>query len=709
MLKFLSRNIFRIYYNFIPSSRLIGSKRGRQINKKQAFRKILSQNGDLKDFSHVFPSSKLSSSSIIRQHIINIYSDLYKKNPSRKVNRLSFKEPNIQYNSDLNLKRMVLEFSETISDKSHLLSLNAVKKCLIMMKKANELGGIDNELNEALSQLESRFYFLHDNYFLFEKKFKESIIILRSFTALNYKLNNKKYLDQWYKHALNNLKFFNTSDICDILYISVFQVPGNKEIYDTVKLQLFRPTPLYYQEVLKAKLAVNPKEFNKVVDFIKTTISKLVLSSYQRKGLYWEKDFVFRLNDTVKLLQSYIQKGENNGAYLSLIVNILQQNLQESLKETTDVFRHQKALLKILPIFIHLSEKEKQYLGEKYYQIIDVLVTLLINVIPAADMKRVLMISESFESLCKDAQCHLSIEVCKFQLIELIGKNVELIEGKEVVLGLSEAFLKIFVNLRPIYLQKANENQEQSNASILEEKFRNILNIYFEKISVDIEEILLKHKANLALLNKIFKEVEIGTETTFENLRRKIVDIDFSKTKNTSSFAFDYLLCFSIINTNQTNLPQTAYNNLAFLVDYLYNNLEIKSLTSEVCELFFEIFNNFRKQNHFEVLQDSVKEKIEKVQKSFLRFIADHYQEFSIPSLERILNYCMEGEFLEIDFDDGSGLYTQNIIQELYGYVTEHYKEFSNEFQNKVKPFLDKYAEATMMENLAENIKNLSL
>ena len=308
MMKLISRNLFRVSNIFTSYSRTTTKQKIKKSNLA-----YLLQNQNLLGMAIntspvVVLAPNMSQKKLIKQQILQIYSLISHKDALNMRARMSYQNPESQFDKDNQIRENIAALSEYISANKRTLSLKTVKHYLVLLKKVQEYGFTDLKVNKELALLEQQFYFIHDNQFLFFKKFEESITILKAFTVLNYKLTNKDYLNKWYKFALDKLKFFNTPQICNILYISVFQLPENKELYNVVKLQLFRPTSLYFQEVLKTKLLVDPKDYNKVSDLIKAVMSKLVLSSYERKGLYWQKDLNFRLRDIVKVLESYVIK-----------------------------------------------------------------------------------------------------------------------------------------------------------------------------------------------------------------------------------------------------------------------------------------------------------------------------------------------------------------------------------------------------------------
>jgi len=689
MLKLLSRGIFRFTNFFVPSSRLAPKRK----DKYQMISSFLKQIDPNRKQIKANPLTELHLQSPlnqnIRQHIKQIFSLLYFHDVSRPYNRNQVKNPSEQFHLEQNLQKITQDLCENLLQQKSSLSLSTLKKSLIILTKLHE-NGVQNIPQETLEALEERLYFLHDNYFLFDKKFSDTIVILKGFTALQYKLSNKEYLKKWHKYASENLKFFTSKQTSEVLYVSVFQLPENKDIYQTIKLQLFKPTSLYYQELLRSKLYINPKEYPRVYDLVKAIFNRLVLSSYQRKGLYWQKDYNFEIGDLIRVIQAHQVFGEDNGAYLGILLGRLKENIKEIIEEDADVRRYQKPLIKLLPLLINFSEKEISYLGERYKQMLELWVMVIINTIPIANINQIAVISESFEKIENHMESDKSgINVCKAQLVEYLEDYLGKVVDKEIQVDLAGVLTKIFIDLAPVFGSEAAG-------------LKKLVLAHFEKLSKNIGEVLYKENEVLAMLNKLIKQVKIEGEVVVDKLRGAITEADLSQIKPTELLALNYLVSFSLVK------KASGYRNLEYFVDYLYKNLAIKTMHQETCSMFFESYANLFKSDELSRVPVKAKEQIEELKKSLLRYTADHYKEFSKEGLEFILWRLLEAEQLEVNFDDGSGLYDKNIIQEVQEYLTKHLNECSVEFQDQIKPFLEKYREATAMESLVENIKNLS-
>jgi hypothetical protein len=63
----------------------------------------------------------------------------------------------------------------------------------------------------------------------------------------------------------------------------------------------------------------NPKKF--VGDFFKV----LFLSNYERKGIYWTREFEFSHKDALSMLKAYNIKDESDPDFLKLIFNSIEQ------------------------------------------------------------------------------------------------------------------------------------------------------------------------------------------------------------------------------------------------------------------------------------------------------------------------------------------------------------------------------------------------
>ncbi len=396
-------------------------------------------------------------------------------------------------------------------------------------------------------------------------------------------------------------------------------------------------------------------------------------------------------------------RDEKNGAYLLLITKIIQENLYDTIEDNSKVFKYQKQLIELFSLYSSISEIEKVALGNEYPRMVELFIAFFINILPGADLNTLLIISRSIGPFVMDNPDKLSVNVCKRQIVELIAKNVELMVEQKVFLGYSNVLLQILVNLSPIY-QPTNDEVE-NEVSVL---YDNVLKVFFNKLKANSEDVLLLNKANLALLNSLLKRDGVLSATALNELLSGIIGIDLKSSQDlTVQFTLDYLLCVSLVNdADQLLRTNTVQSNILRCVDYFLNNLEIKKLTEELLVFILEIYKNLSNTDQYRNISESGSSKLETIHKSLLRYIADHFNEFSIPSFELIIKSCLETEVLEIDIDDGSGLYTKFLIQEVYEHMVNHLKRFSPDFQIQIQPLLEKYKSESILESSIENIKN---
>ena len=391
-------------------------------------------------------------------------------------------------------------------------------------------------------------------------------------------------------------------------------------------------------------------------------------------------------------------------------MNILKQTLQENVTKESDVFKYQKQFLKLLPIIVNLSESEAKYREENYNHLVEVLISVIINTIPGANINQLLVISRNLEALLERVPDKRSLNVPMAQLMEIMNDYLESIKKEQVLVKYARDFSEILVNIAPVYMKDNAEREKDSVEIRLKEQFKRVVLRYFDDVSKITEGIVWKDVANVYLLNQLIKRIEIDDkEINLTNLRKRIVEVHFDEIAGTESLALNYLLCFSLYTPSVSRLSRLEKDNVARFVDYLGENLDIKLLNEDTLQLFFEIYANLAASGVLSLLQISSQDKLEKIKRSLMRFIADHHKKLSIKGLEDILEECIRAGLLESNFDDGSGLYEQNLVQELNEHLTKNLKEFSVSFQDKVKPYLEKYAEATAFETLTETLKNISL
>lgn len=72
-----------------------------------------------------------------------------------------------------------------------------------------------------------------------------------------------------------------------------------------------------------------------------------------------------------------------------------------------------------------------------------------------------------------------------------------------------------------------------------------------------------------------------------------------------------------------------------------------------------------------------------KIQKFTFRFIADHYEKLEIKMFQEIMLLCFKLEEAEEIFDDGSGLYANNIMDETKVYVEKSWNKMDEKFREE--------------------------
>ncbi len=115
---------------------------------------------------------------------------------------------------------------------------------------------------------------------------------------------------------------------------------------------------------------------------------------------------------------------------------------------------------------------------------------------------------------------------------------------------------------------------------------------------------------------------------------------------------------------------------------------EIKDIDQSLINNFFEAYRNLS-QKHKEVLSEHEKN-MNLIRNSFLRFVADKYKTFALEYFERIVTNCIESDLHLINFDDGSNLYKDPLLEEIKKYVDQNFSNFTTEFQEKLKIFYTK-------------------
>jgi hypothetical protein len=110
---------------------------------------------------------------------------------------------------------------------------------------------------------------------------------------------------------------------------------------------------------------------------------------------------------------------------------------------------------------------------------------------------------------------------------------------------------------------------------------------------------------------------------------------------------------------------------------------EIKDINQALVSNFFETYKNFSIKNS-EILSQHEKN-INLIRNTFMRFVADKYKTFSSDIFQNIIANCIDSNLHLINFDDGSNLYKDPLLEEIKKYVDENFSSFSVEFQEKLK------------------------
>ena len=514
-------------------------------------------------------------------------------------------------------------------------------------------------------------------------------------TLFGVKFDSSHNINNFFNYTLNEFKFIKDSALIKISYVSVVNNQLNQDIYKELKLQILNDSPHYFSELLKMKFNISIAPNIGVYDFIKTSISKIFLKSFKRKGLHFIKNFDFRLIDLVTLLKAQIHSKEICEGYVNLII----QYIEDIIRNSQD--NKQIYLNRLGPLWKDLGAcyQNEEFLSNHpevianlnlLYTIWLNFVYISINKFDANDLHLVIRIIRT------SSKYFLQIDQYKVILKEIMDRILVMQQKRNITVSNLDDLLESILTIHLVYQSLAPIDQE------LETYIKKSFEKFFEALQFSLFD-LIKYSENpsylLSLLNKNISSDILNIGTTSSILTIMIQNLMSDSLKwNHETLIQAFSIYGSIHEIYGMNLDKDLLDEFQSIILNHLNTLSIEVLNAQVIEAFLRFY-------FYQSLEQ--KEQSYQIRNSLLRYFSDHFGDMQKIDFESIMKWLKRSDLLEINFDDCSQLYTKNIAEETKEYINANKTCFSEEFLENFKDMIiqDKVDLKNIFKDLSNNLK----
>ena len=566
--------------------------------------------------------------------------------------------------------------SDIVINNAKLLSMEDIIILLKAYQGSSYLPNFKQEIQEDLQLLTQRFIFLAANSLTFEKYFSSICLILESLSLIEYRVKDEQFLSDWYQFTLQNLKFLPEEQMCRAAFICSFQIPEKKEIMNQIRLQLFRPTTLYWSQFLKTKYYVNPNDFKTVPALIKHLYSKMLLSSYERKGIYWEKDMDLRPEDGINLLRAYYHFKEYDQDFLALLLNHLEESFQNDLEKSEREFlaKYQKIFSDLLIVLSKICRKVEVKSGQDVSHCLEIVLRSVLRSLNQLEVEVLSHLCQSLSLIPKDFIDQRSLGTLIMQIHHKLLSDVQ---GQLEIKGVlyQECFIRTLESTCQITNGHFLDNQRQEQLSML----LDIWTKFQAHLKKSAEILFSKSPTLISRMRNIVFGLDSHAHISTQHLIKTLSNLDLNKIK------LDVDVCWSLLKivsiSKDQPIQKVTKSNFIHSIQFLIHTLEAHDLNQTTLSQFFEIYSNLKSNNYLAILSQDELAPLTLLRNSLLRFLADHFKTFEIQSLEKIITDCIQSDLMDIHFDDASGLYDKTLKEEMEEFLKDNFKKLSKEFQ----------------------------
>lgn len=594
----------------------------------------------------------------------------------------------------------IIDTNFDLLDDNHCIILLEINEKLRKLKLIPPFGSNESKyldkIETRLVELQSLGNLTNDPEFLSQ--------IMGLFGNLGYIVKNEDLLDYFENTMAKNFKTLNSFQIHKtlIFMLNVYaNNPKQKQFLDVFYLQYLKGTQFHLKEYFNRILKIKKFEIN----FFKNlglVFSRFFLLSNE---IFEPKYFKTVHFDIFHLGDLYYRFGLIDSFNMSNLMVVMRKHIITRIQYVYEykIRKNINMEYKLHDFWIKILKYYDHQLDKKYYYIFDEIEpTLIFNMALNYSLMNVKYFALEDLMLLYDV-------MKKFRFSNHHHKKLE---DNKIFL------LKFFLDERCANLLNNNQIQKfyiQNAPSVLLNSLEQALELEKQNM-IDIKTIMSILKETISYLKEYDDYCILKFVQLLETINRNLKDHDFMKTiieklisekieevyfikdfpilSTTLKLFFDFYFTvrkFEKIHPGHfENLLSKLSSSINLLVRKLLfidaDMIDEERLIS-LLSILKIIEENYLKFNH------SISKEFETLSKFCLRFISDRHHKFSYGKLETIIKSAFNLEISSQKFDDGSGLYNKNLIQELDPYIEEKWQKLSEEFRNYWNDLKMKYSE----------------